>query len=192
MSDYNVSNVIYKIHLLGDMSVDKNKILLKNVEICFQEEFLSSFGLNYINSTLNLYNDKNIKIQGGKYSLDMFRVIKKHNFRGKYEFSFIYDIVNYLSYNKTKNRNFQIKEEFLPYLYMPKFEKKLGLKREKEMFEDKKISKEYIFENSQISTREGIKNETFHSFLYNSDKNYSNLNEKQGKIILRIIKYNKR
>lgn len=184
MSDNKVSKVINKILLLGDIPVEKNKYLPKIYVICFIEEFLSTFTLYYKNNTLNLYNNKKIKKQRDKSGKGRFEVIKKHNYKGDYGFSFIYDKENCLSYENMRYWNFQIKEEFLTYL---------PIKKKNEIFEDREISKEYIIENSKISTREGIKNnETFHSFFNLSDKIYSNLNGKQGKIILRIIKYNLR
>ena len=182
MSDNKVSKVINKILLLGDIPVEKNKFLQKNAEICFIEEFLSTFALYYINNALNLYNNKKIKKQRDKSGKIRFEVIKTHNYKGNYGFSFIYDKENCLSYENMRYWNFQIKEEFLTYL---------PIKKKNEIFEDKEIAKECIIENSKISAREGIKkNETFHSYFNNSDKIYSNLKGKQGKIILRIIKYN--
>ena len=77
---------VYKVLLLGDSTVGKTCFLLRYCDKTFQENHLSTIGLDYRLKTMTLENGKNIKLQiWDTAGQDRFRAITKNYYKGANE-----------------------------------------------------------------------------------------------------------
>ena len=103
---------LYKILLLGDSAVGKSCLLLRYCDDKFQEQHLATIGLDFRLKTLNLENNKKVKVQiWDTAGQDRFLAITKNYYRGANGILLVFDVTNHSSFEHIKNWIEQIKEE---------------------------------------------------------------------------------
>ena len=103
---------LYKILLLGDCAVGKSCLLLRYCENSFQESHLSTIGLDFRLKTINLENNRKIRIQiWDTAGEDRFRAITKNYYKGAHGIILIYDVTDQQSFQHIKDWVDKIKEE---------------------------------------------------------------------------------
>jgi Ras-related protein Rab-1A len=102
---------IYKVLLLGDSSVGKTCFLLRYADDTFNDNHITTIGLDYRLKMINLENDKIIKLQvWDTAGQDRFRAITKNYYKGAHGIILIYDVTNQSTFSNIKNWLSQIKE----------------------------------------------------------------------------------
>lgn len=107
----NYYDFIYKVLLLGDSSVGKTCFLLRYADDAFNENHISTIGLDYRLKMITLENDKIVKMQiWDTAGQDRFRAITKNYYKGAHGIILMYDVTNVTTFNNIKNWLTQIKE----------------------------------------------------------------------------------
>ena len=106
------SGRLYKILLLGDLSVGKSCILLRYCDDSFQELHLTTIGLDFRLKTVHLDINKKVKAQiWDTAGQDRFRSITKNYFKGANGILLIFDVTNRSSFEHVSTWIEQIREE---------------------------------------------------------------------------------
>ena len=152
---------IYKILLLGDSSVGKSCILLRYCDDTFQDVHLATIGLDFRLKTVNLEENKKVKLQiWDTAGQDRFRAITKNYYRGSNGIILIFDVTDRASFEHIKNWIEQIKEEAQENIIIYLVGNKIDCKETRVVTteEGKKIAEEFglkYFETS-AKTKENI------------------------------------
>jgi len=106
--DYN----LYKILLLGDTSVGKSCLLLRFCDNSFQEAHLTTIGLDFRLKTINLKDDRKVKIQiWDTAGEDRFRSITRNYYKGAKGILLIFDVTNKETFTHVRDWIERIHEE---------------------------------------------------------------------------------
>ena len=103
---------IYKILLLGDSAVGKTCLLLRYCDDKYQGLHLTTIGLDFRLKTINLENNKKIKVQiWDTAGQDRFLSITRNYYKGANGILLVFDITDRSSFDHIKNWIEKIKEE---------------------------------------------------------------------------------
>jgi len=106
--DYN----LYKILLLGDTSVGKSCLLLRFCDNSFQESHLTTIGLDFRLKTINLKDDRKVKIQiWDTAGEDRFRSITRNYYKGAKGILLIFDVTDKETFTHVRDWIERIHEE---------------------------------------------------------------------------------
>ncbi len=106
--DYN----LYKILLLGDTSVGKSCLLLRFCDNSFQEAHLTTIGLDFRLKTINLKDDRKVKIQiWDTAGEDRFRSITRNYYKGAKGILLIFDVTDKETFTHVRDWIERIHEE---------------------------------------------------------------------------------
>ena len=106
--DYN----LYKILLLGDTSVGKSCLLLRFCDNSFQEAHLTTIGLDFRLKTINLKEDRKVKIQiWDTAGEDRFRSITRNYYKGAKGILLIFDVTDKETFTHVRDWIERIHEE---------------------------------------------------------------------------------
>jgi len=106
--DYN----LYKILLLGDTSVGKSCLLLRFCDNSFQEAHLSTIGLDFRLKTINLKDNRKVKIQiWDTAGEDRFRSITRNYYKGAKGILLIFDVTDKETFTHVRDWIERIHEE---------------------------------------------------------------------------------
>ena len=106
--DYN----LYKILLLGDTSVGKSCLLLRFCDNSFQEAHLTTIGLDFRLKTINLKDDRKVKIQiWDTAGEDRFRSITRNYYKGAKGILLIFDVTEKETFTHVRDWIERIHEE---------------------------------------------------------------------------------
>ena len=106
--DYN----LYKILVLGDTSVGKSCLLLRFCDNSFQEAHLTTIGLDFRLKTINLKDDRKVKIQiWDTAGEDRFRSITRNYYKGAKGILLIFDVTNKETFTHVRDWIERIHEE---------------------------------------------------------------------------------
>jgi small GTP-binding protein len=106
-------DTMFKILLLGDTNVGKTCFLLRYVEDIYNENHLSTVGVDYKTKLISFSEipDEFIKLQiWDTAGQDRFRCITKNYYRGSNGIMLVYDITSWSSFLNIKNWITQIKD----------------------------------------------------------------------------------
>ena len=170
---------IYKVLLLGDSSVGKTCFLVKYAENIFNEQHITTVGLDYRVKEIVLKSGKHVKLQiWDTAGQDRFRAITKNYYKGANGILVIYDVTNEKSYINIKTWISQIKDSASPNVLVCIVGNKIDKKEERKVSEEngKKLADEYGFPFVETSAKDGINiNETFEDLAEKIDSVFSNL-----------------
>ena len=106
--DYN----LYKILVLGDTSVGKSCLLLRFCDNSFQEAHLTTIGLDFRLKTINLKDDRKVKIQiWDTAGEDRFRSITRNYYKGAKGILLIFDVTDKETFTHVRDWIERIHEE---------------------------------------------------------------------------------
>ena len=106
--DYN----LYKILLLGDMSVGKSCLLLRFCDNSYQEAHLTTIGLDFRLKTINLNDNRKVKIQiWDTAGEDRFRSITRNYYKGAKGILLIFDVTDKETFGHVRDWIEKIHEE---------------------------------------------------------------------------------
>ena len=106
--DYN----LYKILVLGDTSVGKSCLLLRFCDNSFQEAHLTTIGLDFRLKTINLKDDRKVKIQiWDTAGEDRFRSITRNYYKGAKGILLIFDVTEKETFTHVRDWIERIHEE---------------------------------------------------------------------------------
>jgi small GTP-binding protein len=98
-----ICDITFKILMIGDSNVGKSSILLKYTHDNFNNEHLTTIGLDFHVKYLKL-NDKNIKLQlWDTAGQERFRSIITSYFRDAQGILVVYDVTNKISFENVEN-----------------------------------------------------------------------------------------
>jgi len=98
-----ICDITFKILMIGDSNVGKSSILLKYTHDDFNNEHLTTIGLDFHVKYLKL-NDKNIKLQlWDTAGQERFRSIITSYFRDAQGILVVYDVTNKISFENVEN-----------------------------------------------------------------------------------------
>ena len=102
----------YKILILGDTQVGKSCFLTRYADNSFQDEYLSTIGMDYKIKNYQAEDGSTIKLYiWDTAGQDRFRSITRNYYKGADGIILIYDITNEESFNNVKHWINSIKEE---------------------------------------------------------------------------------
>ena len=102
----------YKILILGDSKVGKSCFLTRYADKTFQEDYLSTIGMDYKIKNYELENGNIIKLYiWDTAGQDRFRSITSNYYKGADGIILIYDITKQETFNNVRNWITSIKEE---------------------------------------------------------------------------------
>ena len=102
----------YKILILGDSKVGKTCFLTRYADNTYQEDYLSTIGMDYIIKNYELGDDRIIKLYiWDTAGQDRFRSITSNYYKGADGIILIYDITKRDTFNSVRNWINNIKEE---------------------------------------------------------------------------------
>jgi small GTP-binding protein len=154
---------IYKILLLGDSSVGKTCLMSRYVDDKFEQNHISTIGLDYRLKTMKIGTD-NIKIQiWDTAGQDRFKSITRTYYKGANGVLLLYDITSVNSFKNIRNWLHQIRENTDEGLVIVLVGNKSDLEAERQVSFD---------EGKQTAEEFGIK-----YFFETSVKNNVNINE---------------
>ena len=185
---------LYKILLLGDVAVGKSCLLLRYCENSFQESHLSTIGLDFRLKTINLENNRKIRIQiWDTAGEDRFRAITKNYYKGAHGIILIYDITNKKSFENVRTWINQIKEEVSEKVSIILVGNKIDDEEHRVVATEdgEKIAKELGLMFFECSAKSGVNiDSTFNELVKKTVENYSKVskgetlkNKKGGKKI---------
>jgi len=103
---------VYKILLLGDSSVGKTCLLMRYTDGTFQEEHLTTIGLDYRVKMVEMDDGSVIKVQfWDTAGQDRYRTITANYYKGANGIILVYDVTNQKTFKNIKAWVEQIKEE---------------------------------------------------------------------------------
>ena len=106
--DYN----LYKILVLGDTSVGKSCLLLRFCDNSFQEAHLTTIGLDFRLKTINLSDNRKVKIQiWDTAGEDRFRSITRNYYKGAKGILLIFDVTDKDTFEHVRDWIERIHEE---------------------------------------------------------------------------------
>lgn len=108
--DKNKPDYVYKVLILGDMCVGKTCMLLRYCDNVFNDNHISTIGVDYRVKS-KLINNDNIKLQiWDTAGQDRFRAITRSYYKGSNGILLIFDVTNRDSFNNVKTWINQIVE----------------------------------------------------------------------------------
>ena len=164
---------MYKILLLGDISVGKTCILTRYSDNTFREEHFVTIGLDFIKKSVNLDNGKTVNIQiWDTAGQDRFKSITKNYYKGAHGIILIYDVTTRMTFDNVRNWINTIKEEV---------DDKVNV-----ILVGNKIDNN---DNRKVTTEEGqkIANEYKLPFYETSAKTGDNINKAFNDLITRVV-----
>ena len=164
---------MYKILLLGDISVGKTCILTRYSDNTFREEHFVTVGLDFIKKSVNLDNGKTVNIQiWDTAGQDRFKSITKNYYKGAHGIILIYDVTTRMTFDNVRNWINTIKEEV---------DDKVNV-----ILVGNKIDNN---DNRKVTTEEGqkIANEYKLPFYETSAKTGDNINKAFNDLITRVV-----
>ena len=103
---------LYKILLLGDCAVGKSCLLLRYCDDSFQEAHLTTIGLDFRLKTINLKDDRKVKIQiWDTAGEDRFRSITRNYYKGAKGILLIFDVTDKETFTHVRDWIERIHEE---------------------------------------------------------------------------------
>ena len=170
---------VYKVLLLGDSTVGKTCFLVQFAEKIFNEQHITTVGLDYRLKEMKLKSGKSVKLQiWDTAGQDRFRAITKNYYKGANGIIVIYDVTNIKSYENVKTWISQIRESASANVIVYIVGNKIDKKEERKVSEEdgKKLADEYGFPFVETSAKDGINiNETFEDLVEKIDTIFSKL-----------------
>ena len=186
---------IYKILLLGDITVGKTCFLMKHTDKSFQDIYMATIGLDYHLKSMKLKNGKDIKLQmWDTAGQDRYRAITKNYYKGSHGILLLYDITNLRTFESVKQWVTQIREEAPRNVIIYLVGNKTDLEEEREVQkeEGEQLAEELGFPFTESSARNGFNvNETIEDLAERIDKLFGNKPQKPVKNKLYKVKDNK-
>jgi small GTP-binding protein len=179
----NYYDFIYKILLLGDSSVGKTCFLLRYADDTFNDNHISTIGLDYRLKMVNLDNDKIVKMQiWDTAGQDRFRAITKNYYKGAHGIILMYDITSQVSFNNIKNWVSQIKENTSDKVKIVLVGNKCDIENQRKIptEEGEKLAKEYSLKFFETSAKKNICIEETFGYLTKEIYNLNSKNEVPG------------
>jgi Ras-related protein Rab-8A len=103
---------LYKILLLGDCAVGKSCLLLRYCDDSFQEAHLTTIGLDFRLKTINLNDNRKVKIQiWDTAGEDRFRSITRNYYKGAKGILLIFDVTDKETFTHVRDWIERIHEE---------------------------------------------------------------------------------
>ena len=164
---------MYKILLLGDISVGKTCILTRYSDNTFREEHFVTVGLDFIKKSVNLDNGKTVNIQiWDTAGQDRFKSITKNYYKGAHGIILIYDVTTRKTFDNVRKWIDTIKEEVSDKVNV--------------ILVGNKIDNN---DNRKVTTEEGqkIANEYKLPFYETSAKTGDNINKAFNDLITRVV-----
>lgn len=174
-----------KILLLGDVSVGKTSIFLQFSENSFQENRLSTIGIDFRNKEIMLDNNKRINISIWDTSgQERFRAITKNYYKNAHGFLLVYDVTVQKTFDSIKNWISSIKEYANPDIQFMIIANKCDSdKRVVSTFEGQKMAEQYECLYMETSAKQGKNiNESIKMIAKRIDEEILVLEDKEIKV----------
>lgn len=174
-----------KILLLGDVSVGKTSIFLQFAENSFQENRLSTIGIDFRNKEIMLDDNKRINISIWDTSgQERFRAITKNYYKNAHGFLLVYDVTVQKTFDSIKNWISSIKEYANPDIQFMIIANKCDSdKRVVTTFEGQKIAEQYECLYMETSAKQGKNiNESIQMIAKRIDEEILVLEDKEIKL----------
>ena len=172
--DYN----LYKVLLLGDSSVGKSCLLLRFCDNVFQEAHLTTIGLDFRLKTINLDNNRKVKIQiWDTAGEDRFRAITRNYYKGAKGILLIFDVTEKQTFEHIKDWIEKIHEESQSGITICLVANKIDNNENRAISkeEGEKLAKEFKISYFETSAKKGIGvEEVFTSLVKKIDTLYMN------------------
>jgi len=178
-------DLLYKIILIGDSGVGKSSILLRYIDNCFTDSFISTIGVDFKISTMEM-DGKIIKLQiWDTAGQERFRTITSSYYRGAHAIIIAYDVTEHESFNNIETiwipeirRN--SRDDAKIFLVGTKTDKDRVISQE----EGTQMAKKYNITHHNVSSKnnEGIV-KLFNDIVYNLNKDYDNIKNNSNKTI---------
>jgi small GTP-binding protein len=188
---------IYKVLLLGDSSVGKTCFLLRFADDSFNENHISTIGLDYRLKMITLDNDKIIKMQvWDTAGQDRFRAITKNYYKGAHGIILMYDVSSEQTFINIKTWLATIKENATEKIKIVLVGNKIDDEQTRKVSTEqaKKLSEEYDLTLFETSAKQNIRViETFNYLtkeIYNSNYVSGETNKKKKDSVIINEKYN--
>lgn len=178
-------NPSIKILLLGDVSVGKTSIFLQFSENTFQENRLSTIGIDFRNKEITLENNKKFNISIWDTSgQERFRAITKNYYKNAHGFLLVYDVTEQKTFDGIKNWISTIKEYANPDIqFMIVANKCDSDKRVVSTYEGQKMADQYECMFIETSAKLGKNiNEAIMSIVKKIDEEVLVVEEKEIKL----------
>ena len=162
--DYN----LYKILLLGDTSVGKSCLLLRFCDNSFQEAHLTTIGLDFRLKTINLKDDRKVKIQiWDTAGEDRFRSITRNYYKGAKGILLILDVTDKETFTHVRDWIERIHEESPEGITICLVGNKIDMKESRVISneEGKKIADEFKIPYFETSAKSNIGVEEVFTYL---------------------------
>ena len=112
MSDKNKKETIYKLLVLGDTSVGKTCFLMRFTNNTFQDIYLTTIGMESSFKTIQLDNEKTVKVQiWDTAGQERFRSLCKNYYKSAHGIALLFDVTNKESFENVKIWVEQINKE---------------------------------------------------------------------------------
>ena len=171
---------VYKILLLGDGSVGKTCLLLQYTDKVFHETHIATIGLDYRLKTIELKDQKKIKLQiWDTAGQDRFRAITKNYYKSAHGVVLMYDVSNAQTFSNIKNWIDQIKKEAQENIVIFIVGNKIDVDAEERKVtkeEGQKLAEEYNYPFFETSAKTGE----------NVNKIFDDIGEKVDKVFYEI------
>jgi Ras-related protein Rab-8A len=169
------NDCVYKILLLGDGSVGKTCLLLQYTNKIFNENHLQTIGLDYRLKTIELKDQKKIKLQiWDTAGQERFRTITKNYYKSAHGVVLMYDVSDARTFSNIKNWIDQIKKEAQDNVVIFIVGNKIDVDKEERKVtteEGQKLAEEYNFPFYETSAKTGKNvNEVFEDIGEKVDK----------------------
>lgn len=194
-SSGNNYDYIYKVLLLGDSAVGKTCFLLRYADDTFNDNHISTIGLDYRLKMVKMENEKIVKTQiWDTAGQDRFRAITKNYYKGAHGIILIYDVTNKQSFVNIKNWVIQIRENTTDKVKIALVGNKIDEEelRKVSSSEGEKLSLEYDLRFFETSAKKNIGvQETFdylvkEIYLENHGRNDENNKSKDNGLNLNV------
>ena len=136
---------IFKILLLGDSAVGKTCVLLRYSDDTFNDNHISTIGLDFRLKLIRINDKTNIKLQlWDSAGQDRFKAITRNYYKGAHGIVLMYDVTSSVSFSNIKTWIIQIRENTSEQIKICLVGNKIDSDSRKISYEDgKKLAEEY-------------------------------------------------